>query len=275
MEEERPLGGAFASIRLLRPLLQISKDDLVELLREVQQPWFEDPSNEDDEFTRSRLRNMRSTFESLGLTAERMVATADRMSDASTVLENAADEFRERSVTVTPFGEVSVELEPLLGIAADTRRRVLARSLKGVSGAPFTPRYERLLRLEEAIKAGQIGKGVTLHGCKISQIGEKLSIIRELGRADMPKATAGVGHLWDGRFHIEWTGEMKGEVEISCLGESGLKALRDSQFALPEGAPRREVLLTLPAAWQGDQLLSSPLLGYEPGIFKARFTLFA
>lgn len=275
MAEERPLGGAFASIRLLRPLLQISRSDLTGLLEEVGQPWLEDPSNKDDDFTRSRFRNMRATFDALGLTAERMVATADRMSEANIVLEHAADQFWDKGAGITPFGEIILDLEPLLAIAGDTRRRVLARALRGVSGAPFAPRYERLLRLEDAIRNGQVGKGVTLHGCKISETGGALSIIREVGRSDIPKMPAAAGGLWDGRFDIEWPDGAKVEVEIGYLGETGLKELRKRQWTPPEGAPRRDVMLTLPAAWRDDQLLSVPLLGFESGHFKARFMLFA
>lgn len=273
MAGQRTLGANAPSVNLLRPLLGIPKEALVELLREVRQPWFEDPSNEDKDFARARLRKMRATFIEFGLTPERLVATAERMSDANLVLEGAAENLWREAATVSPFGEVRLKVPILLDALADTRRRVMARALKGVAGAEFGPRYERLLRLEEAIKSGKIGKGVTLHGCKISHIGEVLHIIREVGREPAASLSSSQSCLWDGRFHIEWLEVVQG-VEVRALGEAGMEAMRQGDWSVPNDAPRRDLMLTLPAAWREDELLSVPLLGYESGLFKARFMLF-
>lgn len=277
--EERSLGGGFASIRLLRPLLKIPKIDLTALLQDVQQPWVEDPSNEDGEFTRARLRNMRETFENLGLTSERIVATANRMSEANMVLQRAADLLWQQAASVSPFGEVVLDRKALMDGEADTRRRVLAHALKAVSGTNFGPRYERLLRLEKAITADQTGSGVTLHGCKITDKGGALSIIREAGRIEAQAISPGSMELWDGRFHIQWAARDERETEdnweIRAIGGPGLKSLRDQGWAMPEALPHRDILLTLPAAWQGDKVICVPLLGFGPALFKARFMLFA
>lgn len=42
---------------LLRPLLDLDKDEILEALREAGVPWREDASNEGDDFLRNRLRN--------------------------------------------------------------------------------------------------------------------------------------------------------------------------------------------------------------------------
>lgn len=273
MAGERSLGPDTPSVKLLRPLLGIPKGALTELLREVRQAWFEDPSNDNEDFTRSRLRKMRLTFDELGLTPERLVATANRMSDANQVLESVTEEVWQEAATVSRFGEVGLKVPTLLSAHADTRRRVLARALKGVAGAAFAPRYERLLRLEEAIMSTTVGNGVTLHGCKIRHTGETLSIIREVGREAAAALSPCHSGLWDGRFHIEWLESLEG-AEVRALGEAGIEALRQNDWIRPDDAPSRDLMLTLPAAWRGDELIAAPILGYESGLFKARFMLF-
>lgn len=273
MATERPLGPEFPGLCLQRPLLGIPKDDLIALLREIDQPWFEDPSNESEEFMRSRLRGMREVFGALGLGPDRLVSTAQRMAEASVVLENVAQDLWNDAAQVTPFGEIRLSRNTLLGGQADTRRRVLARALKGVSGSPFAPRYERLLRLEEAIAAREIGNGVTLHGCKVRQQEGVLSIIREVGREEATALPATGPGLWDGRFQIEWIKTVEG-AEIRALGEEGLKRLRVDGWSGPDGTPGRDILLTLPAAWAGSEFLGTALPGDETGLFKARFMLF-
>jgi tRNA(Ile)-lysidine synthase len=273
MAPERPLGPEFPGLSLQRPLLGIPKDDLIALLREIDQPWFEDPSNDSEEFMRSRLRGMREVFGALGLGPDRLVSTAQRMAEASVVLEKVAQELWHEAVQATPYGEIRLNREKVLAAQADTRRRVLARALKGVSGSPFAPRYERLLRLEDAIASGEIGNGVTLHGCKVRRQEGVLSIIREVGRAEAAALPAAGPGLWDGRFQIEWTERVEG-AQIRALGEEGLLRLRADGRAGPKGTPGRDILLTLPAAWLGSELLGTALPGDETGLFKARFMLF-
>jgi tRNA(Ile)-lysidine synthase len=43
--------------RILRPLLNFSKDDLKEFLKNIEQGWREDRSNEDNVFLRNKIRN--------------------------------------------------------------------------------------------------------------------------------------------------------------------------------------------------------------------------
>ena len=44
-------------IRLVRPMLTLSRDDVIAYLREIDQPWREDATNRDTRFTRNRIRH--------------------------------------------------------------------------------------------------------------------------------------------------------------------------------------------------------------------------
>ena len=61
---------------LLRPLLGVAKSDLKNELRNVDQDWIEDPSNQDERFTRVRVRRWSSTLLGLGLDADRLCRLA-------------------------------------------------------------------------------------------------------------------------------------------------------------------------------------------------------
>jgi hypothetical protein len=79
--------------------------------------------------------------------------------------------------------------------------RVLAAVLMRVSGQSYRPRFERLKRLYDLIRGGQLRGGRTLHGCRIAPATRvnqlfgagTLSILREHKRragAQTPKKTA-------------------------------------------------------------------------------------
>jgi tRNA(Ile)-lysidine synthase len=53
----RPRRRLTANVQLVRPLLTVRRQHLVEYLQSIQQPWREDASNDDPRYFRNRLRN--------------------------------------------------------------------------------------------------------------------------------------------------------------------------------------------------------------------------
>lgn len=276
MGEVRDLSRFGPGLRLLRPLLEVGKADLEDLLKEVHQPWFQDPSNEDEAFTRSRVRQLAQTFAGFDLDRDRLVATAERMREADAVLQAVTDALWRSAVEVDPLGALKVDLKAYRSALSDTRMRLLSLVLRGVSGADYGPRYIRLLRLDEALIEATDG-AATLHGCKVSWAENRLLVMRELRPAsEAVQIFAQGSELWDGRFWIDPDDKavpaVEGDLEIRAVGEAGLVQLKREGGGLPEGATR-EVVMTLPALWQGEVLLAVPEISYGPPVFKARFIL--
>jgi hypothetical protein len=73
------------------------------------------------------------------------------------------------------------------------------------------------------------------------------------------RKNTGAQTVWDGRFIIEG-GE---SLEVGALGETGLSALRKDNISFPalDNLPFK-VKKTLPALWQGQNLLAIPHLGW-------------
>jgi tRNA(Ile)-lysidine synthase len=282
MSESRLLDENVPGLELFRPLLDVSKSDLIGLLREVKQPWFNDPTNDDESFTRAKVRSLKDVFGDLGLNENRIVATAKRMTLANEVLAAAEEGLWGRAVEITKFGELRLKKDDYAETLEDTRLRVLARALKGVSGSSYGPRYDRLKRLDLSICGGEEKGGSTLHGCRIQDVDGQVLFWREQRRADEAVLEpCGDGALWDGRFLLQALNVKalsQGGREIRTLGDDGFKFLKAEDWQPSDGAapwPRREVLLALPSMWEGKKLVSSPLIGYNSSQFKAHFTLFS
>ncbi len=91
-----------AEIRLLRPLLDITKARLRDTCRSFGQSWLDDPSNRSPRFARGRLRGVSAALAAEGLTPDRLAATARRAARARAALETAAAELLARCATLYP-----------------------------------------------------------------------------------------------------------------------------------------------------------------------------
>jgi tRNA(Ile)-lysidine synthase len=160
-----PLEG-FESLRLVRPLLNEARDCLRDYLKALKQDWLDDPMNADPRFARVRLRAIRPMLEEAGLSAQRIADAAAHLSRARAAL----DEMTASVVTRACRLEKDFALVDAAMLAAAPHEiglRALAGILMSVSGAQYRPRFTRLNFLFDRVRAGELGGGATLGGCRI------------------------------------------------------------------------------------------------------------
>jgi tRNA(Ile)-lysidine synthase len=156
----------FAAQNLVRPLLGISRASLRTHLKALKQDWLEDPMNSEARFTRSRIRALMPALEAAGLSPPRIADAAAHLARARAALELATDAVLARAVR--PDGvRLLLDAAALMAAPREVGLRALAALLMAVSGAAYRPRFEALERLFDSIAAGALGRGATLHGCRL------------------------------------------------------------------------------------------------------------
>jgi len=161
-----PLPG-FGDLCVVRPLLALERATVRAHLRAGGRAWLEDPMNEEDRFARVRLRKLLPQLEEAGLTRARIAAAAGHLTRAREALETVTAAVLARSVRRVE-DTVHLEATALAAAPREVGLRALAQLLMIVSGQSYRPRFERLERLFERVCAQDIGRGATLHGCKIA-----------------------------------------------------------------------------------------------------------
>ena len=157
---------AFADLNLARPLLRVSRARLRAYLRDKNLAWLEDPMNSETRFTRSRIRLLMPALEAAGLSATRICDAADHLARARLALELATEAVLARAA-MPDGGRVLLDARALLAAPREVGLRALAALLMAVSGSGYRPRFEALERLFDSIAQGQLGRGATLHGCRL------------------------------------------------------------------------------------------------------------
>ena len=242
-----------AGVTFHRPFLLTNRNDLRAYLVRNGLAWQDDPSNDNDSFTRVKARRVLRALRPLGITVEKLSGTISNLSSArSVVIEavlNAAEANSERSA-----GEVNLARREYGQLSPDVGRRLLIAALRWVSGADYAPRADAIARLQEAIRDG---RDATLWGCRMRVTDAVVRITRE------PRAVAGVvcapDQLWDNRWRME--GPAEPGLEVRALGAEGLRACKDWR----ETGLSRDALLVSPAIWQGGTLIAAPLAGKSNG----------
>lgn len=249
MEARRMVNG----VRFVRPLLDVTRLQLRDHLRELGVGWIEDPSNEDERFDRVKARKVLTALAPLGIDAEILGGVVRNMQAVRRTLDVIACKFAQETVRFDQ-GDVLIDVAAYWPMSDEIRRRVLAQILRWLSSAEYSPRWLPLMKFEAALL---LGKNATLHGCYATR---KQDVIRITREAEAVKDTiAAPGEVWDSRWRV--TGPETPGAEVRMLGEAGLKHCPDWRAsALP-----RPSLLASPAVWRGETLLSAPLAGINNG----------
>lgn len=224
-------------IRLLRPLLAYPKEQLRAYCRAVNQPWIEDPSNDDTAYGRVRFRGTRDLLAREGFSDDRLRATALHMQRARAALTFYMEELLSRACTWDRFGVARLVLSELLGVPEEIGLRAVAAILKAASGQIYPPRFERLQRLYDALCRGP-WRDATLHGCRVVRHGAHVLFYREAAQIeDAQSLVEGRAILWDGRFRVKLTGARTGYQVARFVPADAPELLRDVPTAIRQALP--------------------------------------
>jgi tRNA(Ile)-lysidine synthase len=233
---------AIDGVAFRRPFLSQTRADLRAYLTRHSLPWIDDPSNDNDRFTRIKARRALQALSPLGIGVGELSAVISNLSAVQGLVRHAVSVAAEATVTEVA-GALRVEGHAFAALHLETQRRLLIEVIRWVSGATHPPREAKLAALERALS---LGKDATLGGVRFRWQGQTCWISREARACGGPVPA---GQVWDGRWHL--TGKAG---EVRALGPEGLRQCPDWRAT---GLPR-QVLEVTPGLWQGEQLLAAP-----------------
>jgi tRNA(Ile)-lysidine synthase len=253
------------AVRLLRPLLDVSRAQLRECLIARSQAWIEDPSNRNPAFTRVRIRD-ELTQAKPGLSHAERAAMARRYGAERARREVAVAQWLARFVTLDPAGFAAIDPHAFAGPEA-LAPKALGGVLATISGRPYPPRSERIERLYHELASG-LPRDRTLGGCLILRRREKILICREPSAVAAPIPLApGQEVCWDGRFRVALDPRAPDELLLGALGADASMIARELAEAKEWGKSAAlrlpaVVRATLPALRDAKGVVAVPSLGY-------------
>lgn len=190
-------------LRLLRPLLELEKAELVLELEAENWEYMVDPSNSDSRYERVRLRERHEELKRLGLTSAMIGLGASRLRRAKTALNEISDQFLAKSAFISDYGTARIDQLAFFDAPDEIAIRAMAKILRVCGGSQDVPNMARLESLTAKLKA-DFSTNRTLAGCRVIAKGDFWLIVREAGRISEVRKPVVPGNcmFWDTRYIV-------------------------------------------------------------------------
>lgn len=170
-------------VTILRPLLAVTRKALRDYLLHEKQPWIDDPSNENTDFDRIRIRK-ELVQDSVKRDALLMLGRA--MAGERESIERAHSDFVKNAVQIAAPQQLQVNRTLWNILPQEQAIYTISRLLMAVSGREYPPRHHELLTLYTQMQSAK-GKA-TLGKCMIVWNQERATISPE--GVEMPRGNA-------------------------------------------------------------------------------------
>ncbi len=168
------------NLYIIRPLLQITPEQLRSYLKINNINWVEDSSNQCEDFLRVKIRKLLPELEQyIGLTQERICNTAIEMGRVRDYLEKQTHKFIDNNIHFVANTNCCILPNNIFDLHEEIGLRVLSTLIKQIGQLIYPPRMEDIERLWENLHQPTF-KGQTLGGCEIFKFQKKIWLIPEL-----------------------------------------------------------------------------------------------
>lgn len=170
--------------RVVRPLLDIQRSEIVGYLQGRQEEFRLDSTNFQPVYLRNRIRQ--DLIPQLKKYSPGIVSVLTRQAhilrDDHAFLEELADEAFQRACVSDVTGERQFDRLALLGIPLPIRRRVVRQSLQQVAGNAQGPRFDMVERVLDRLEHGQSGWTIECNGLLVGREYDRLVFRRSQKR---------------------------------------------------------------------------------------------
>mgnify|MGYP003876611979 FL=1 len=251
-------------LRILRPLLKISKGRLVATCRALNQDWVVDPSNQDTTYSRVKIRQLMPYIEKTGLESNKMIRLASAMEKLRNAFDNFSANFIKNNGGILKTGIAWINVSSFEKMPNKFKELLLLRLLVTIGGASWPSSKKKINRLIDSLKKEKVTRS-TLGGCVIEKtILGKIWIYREIKRRCLSVVIMpGEKRRWDNRFEVFQNFDRK--LILEPLGEQGWRTIKRKgrsgfsdifDFSMPFHAR-----ITIPVARSLDDSLIIPHFG--------------
>jgi tRNA(Ile)-lysidine synthase len=153
------------AVRIVRPLLETTRAEVLAYLREIDVGWREDPSNQDHDILRNRIRLvLLPALEGYNPDVRRTLArVAGLLRDEAEVLRSLAAPGIAETLS-GDSGSVRVSRTPFVRLATALQRRALREAVQRVRGNLNGVRFVHIEGARQLVLEGEVGAWLPLPG---------------------------------------------------------------------------------------------------------------
>jgi|TARA_B110000093_G_scaffold26195_1_gene25402 tRNA(Ile)-lysidine synthase len=165
-------------LNILRPLLDIEKKDLIYIATKVFNFFIKDPSNINEEFKRTRIRNLLQSLEKEGLDKKKLILTINNLKDSDKSIKFYLNKNLKENAIFLKKKNTYVLNQNFFDQSHEIVFRSLTRVIQSIGKKYYPVRGKSINELIEGISIKSFSK-ITLGGCFITRVNETILISKE------------------------------------------------------------------------------------------------
>ena len=161
-------------IKIIRPLLDFKKENLIYVAKKIFGKYFKDPSNKNKKNLRTKIRNLKKTLENSGLSYDQILKSIKNLSSTRDTLNKYISSLYKENVSIKKK-KILVKYDHISNETTEIQLKLFGKILKNYTKSYYPPRSKKILNLIEKLRQGKI-KNLNLSGCSIQKIGSFIEI---------------------------------------------------------------------------------------------------
>ena len=160
---------------LFRPLLDTQKRFLIKISKIIFGKYFKDPSNRNEKYLRTRVRNLKKTLEKSGIMYEKIFKSIQNLSQSKMTLDSYLSKIFKEFIKKESNGEILINFKKYQHLSNDTKIAVINHSIKQLKRNYYDLRSKKVENLINNLDKKNF-KTSTLGGCIFFKKGEYLCL---------------------------------------------------------------------------------------------------
>jgi len=170
----KPISKINNQVSLFRPLLDTQKKFLIKISKTIFGKYFRDPSNKNEKYLRTKVRNLKKPLEKSGIKYEKIFKSIQNLSYSKTTLESYLNNiFKELIKKVN--GEILINFKKFIELNNDIKIDLINQSIKQLKSNYYDLRSKKVENLIKSLDKKEFKKS-TLGGCVFFKKGEDLCL---------------------------------------------------------------------------------------------------
>ncbi len=164
-------------INLLRPLLNTKRENLKKISKICFGKFYSDPTNKNDKYLRTRIRNLKKVLEKSGINYDQIFRSINNLATSRDTLDVYFKKLY-KDLSQNKKNRISIDFEKFKDINNEMKMEVFKKSIKDIAGAYYPPRSKKISHLIEKIQSSKRAK-LTLGGCIIFRENNHIILVKE------------------------------------------------------------------------------------------------
>ena len=173
----KPLSDLKNNIKLCRPLLDTKKKDLIKISKLTFGKYFNDPSNKDKKYLRTKIRDLKKPLSKSGIDYEQIIKSINNLASSKETLDEYFNKIF-RDTVKKQKNKISINLKKFHNFNEEIRMMLINKSIKVLKKNYYNPRSKKVINLIKEIENYKYLKS-TLGGCIISKKSNILYLTKE------------------------------------------------------------------------------------------------